>query len=432
MGVYGHPGNLSPTLDQIAGEGVIFDRVIAASSWTQPSMASLFTSRYPGAHRVIMNLYGLSTEDHQDPAFPILQDTFTTMAETLQSAGYLTGGFVANPLLRKEFGFSQGFDHYDISFAANTTPGDVVNAAAADWLAQRDAEKPFFLYLHYMDVHGPYNAPPAILDPLIEAVDRLPEKHELTLDERHGLTYLDMLPEKHTDPNRHQRLSRYREYWAARYDAGVREIDQHVGDLRVRLQKMGLWDEAYLVITSDHGEALCEHGHWAHGQSAHHPELHVPLFLRWSGVMPVGKRVRQTASLIDVLPTMINQLTIAAPPAIQGQSLLHFIEADDLIESMPVFAEGIVMGPEQRAVYVNQWKMLHNLRTASMSLYDVSKDPLEQTDLAAQQPERIRLFREMMKTQVKINADFAEGIETRVSPVSDEQRERLKALGYTD
>jgi arylsulfatase A-like enzyme len=155
LGSYCHEGGLCPTLDAIAAEGVIFDRVIAPSPWTQPSMASLFTSLYPAAHKVDLNLYGMPLARQAHPFLPTLNCVHQTLPELLQKNNYLTAGFIANPLLRERYGFGQGFNHYDVSFAADDTPGTVVNQAAEEWLRDRDPGKPFFLYLHYMDVHSP-------------------------------------------------------------------------------------------------------------------------------------------------------------------------------------------------------------------------------------------------------------------------------------
>jgi len=432
LGVYGHRGGLSPTLDEIAAEGVTFDRLIAPSSWTQPSIASLFTSRYPSAHKVMMNLHGLSAAAKESPAFPVLRDDLNTLAELLQREKFLTGAFVANPLILEQYGFAQGFDHYDTSFALDTTLRGGINEAAADWLAQRDTGKPFFLYLHYMELHATYDAPAAFLNPLLEGVEALPDKHELNRTEREALGYLDSIPEQYADVERHRRLSRYREYWVARYEAGLVEFDHRLADLRSRLQKMDLWEDAYVVITADHGEALLEHGHWAHGWSAHHPELHVPLLIRWKGVLPANQRVGQTASLIDVLPTLLDQLNLPLPIGIQGQSLLQYVGVDDAVEAGPVFAEAVALGPEQRAVYAHPWKLIHNLQTSKKSLYQIENDPLEQDDLADDYPQRVAILVELIRDQIKVNAQFAAGAETQVVPVTEQQRQRLKALGYTD
>jgi len=152
----------------------------------------------------------------------------------------------------KEYGFAQGFDHFDALLANNPIPGTAVNAAALAWLAQRQTKQPLFLYLHYMDVHGPYEAPPDVLDPLIEAVERQPNKHLLSADEAGRLGYLRVLPRAMTDQARHERLAQYREYWEARYAAGVRQADHAVAELREKLSSLGFWQNAYVIVTADH------------------------------------------------------------------------------------------------------------------------------------------------------------------------------------
>ena len=258
LGAYGHPGGHSPTLDALADESVVFDLAIAQAPWTQPSMASLFCSYYPSVHKVT-DYGGTFDSIHKEgPKVAILNESFVTMPEVLQAAGYSTGAFVANPFILAEFGFAQGFDHFDASFAKNTTPGSVVNDAAIAWLCKREADKPFFCFLHYMDVHGPYNAGPEFLDPILDKVEELPNKRKLSEAEINKLDYLKQLPNVYTNRNRHEELGDYQEYWAARYDAGIREVDFHISQLRAKLKEIGLWQDVYLIVTADHGEALAE------------------------------------------------------------------------------------------------------------------------------------------------------------------------------
>lgn len=347
LGCYGHPGGLSPAIDRIASEGALFEQVMAPAPWTQPSIASLFSSYYPEVHGVLD--YGEAYRALYDgqEKLAVFEDSFATLAERLTDAGYATAAFVANPFILEEFGFAQGFAHFESNFALNTTPGSTVNEAALAWLGQRDPDRPVFLFLHYMDVHGPYDAPPEILGPLLDEVETSPEKLRLTDAQQKSLGYLARLPTVYNDLARHERLGVYREYWAARYEAGVRQADRHIGELGRRLGDLGLWDESLVVVTSDHGEALMEHGHWDHGYSLHGPELNVPWILRLPASVPAGERVGRTAGLLDVMPTLLELLGLPIPDGIEGRALLGDSAAAD--EPRAIFASGVKHGDDQHS-----------------------------------------------------------------------------------
>ena len=431
IGVYGHARGITPTVDSIAADGVVFDRLIAQAPWTQPSIASLFCSRYAGVHKVVNYRQAFRATFEGEEKVVVFDDSFETLAESLQARGYATAAFVANPYILREYGFAQGFDHFDSSFAKNTTPGNVVNEAAVAWLEQRDLQQPFFVFLHYMDVHGPYSAAPHFLTPLLDAVESRPDKHRLSEKESKELKYLRNLPKVYqSDRKRHMRLYPYREYWAARYEAGVRAVDHFVGELRARLTEMGLWDRAYVIVTSDHGEALCEHGLWEHGWSVHHTDLQVPLILRWPGVLPGGKRVRHILRLIDLMPTILDQLRLAKPDGVQGFSLSPYIAGRPPSRPVIAFAEAVKLGAEQKAVYVGNWKLMVTPSTRRRQLYNIADDPLEQNDLAAQAQGRLEQLTRILTEQVSLNARIAEGFEPNAADLTPEQRERLKSLGY--
>lgn len=434
VGAYGHAPSLTPTIDAVASEGVTIERAVAQAPWTQPSVASLFSSYNPSVHRVFSYRQIPAPKPDGDATHEVavFSAEFQTLAECLQAGGYVTGGIVANPFTLAEYGFAQGFDHYDTTMAdrENLASGDVVNEAALTWLSQRDPSKPFFLYLHYMDVHGPYNAGPEFVDRLLNIVEGTSNKRLLTPRERSQLGYLGKLPPNCPNPQKHQRLKRFREYWVARYEAGIREFDHHFADLRARLSEMDLWDDTYVIITSDHGEALCEHGLWSHGYTTHHTDLHVPLILRWPSRLPTGKWISGTVRLIDVMPTVLSQLSLPVPDGIQGVSLVPLIGDQPLPEPLPALAEGVKIGPKQQAIYYDDWKLIVSLETGRRQLYNLYDDYAEQFDLSVREAERVNTLSTMLEQLTEANdrlaVDFASGRAT----LPAEQVERLKSLGY--
>jgi arylsulfatase A-like enzyme len=432
LGRYGRVPSITPTIDAVADEGVTFERPIAQAPWTQPSIASMFSSYNPSVHRVFS--YRQVPKSPGDAAHKVVvfRDDFQTLAECLKEGGYETAAFVANPFVLEPYGFAQGFDHFDTSMASPEAlvSGDVVNEAALTWLDQRDVSKPFFLYLHYMDVHGPYDAGPEYVDDLLDEVEKNPAKRLLTPVERSQLGYLRALPKDCPNPQKHQRLMRFREYWIARYEAGVREFDDHFASLRASLSELGLWDDAYVVFTADHGEALCEHTLWSHGYSTHHSDLHVPLILRWPGELPSGKWVSGTVRLIDVMPTLLTQLSLDIPYGIQGASLLSLIDGKPLVEPLVTIAEGVKIGPQQRAIYRNYWKLMVTLETGRKQLFNLYDDYDELIDLSVREPDRVTELSAVLDNQVEVNARLAVEFASDRVTVPAEEVERLKSLGY--
>lgn len=431
LGTYGDQRGLSKTFDDIAAEGVVFEHAIAASPWTQPSVASLFCSYYPGVHQVLSFQHAVNATRGNEQRIAVFSDVFVTLGELLQERGYATAAFVANPFILPPFGFAQGFDHFDASFASNNAPGSLVNQAANDWLEHRKLDQPFFLYLHYMDVHGPYDSRPDFLADLLDVVDQLPNKQRLSEQQLSELAYLRRLPSKVTDPDRHERLAVYREYWVARYEAGIREMDLHLADLKARLSAMNLWGDAYVILISDHGESFYEHGYWDHGQSLHQSELHVPLVFRWPDVLPPGQRISHTVSLIDVMPTIAEQLDMPQIEGIQGISLAPlFKDPDPLSPRQPVFAEGVKYKPELKALFWGDWKTIFNIQNDNPLLFNLTEDPREQYNRAGTQQQQVQKLHTALARQLETNNRLGAEVPARYSHLTPEQLEQLRSLGY--
>lgn len=430
LGSYGRAGELSPMMDDLAREGVLFERTIASSSWTLPSVASYFCGLYPTVHKVTSYQEALRSARGGAGRVRYFADEFVTLAEVLLANGYATAGFSANPFITPKYGFAQGFEYFDASFAANETRGDVVNQAAFNWLAQRDRDRPFFMYLHYMDVHDPYKADQRYVNPLIDAVEKLPGKRLLTQAEtkRHR-PYFSKSAVAYRGSPRHERLFQYAEYWQARYDAGVPQVDQFLTELRTNLVELGLWDDAYVVLTADHGESLGEHLIWAHGLSAHQDQLHVPLILRWPEKLPAGKRIAQTVRLFDILPTLLAQLRLTPVENIQARSLVDLIRGQTS-QSLPAFAEAVKRRPGEKALVVDQWKLLAYTDEQRYELYDLDADPTEQHDLAEQLPGKVAQLKQLLEQQMALNAQRGAGVKIRYAEMTPAELERLRALGY--
>lgn len=437
LGSYGYRRKLTPTMDAIAAEGVRFARAIAPAPWTLPSIGSVMTCVGPAAHRANNFRVVDSMDRGRTPTVPVLDDSFVTLAEALRAAGYETAGFSANKFIKPEYGMAQGFEHFDAGFAANTVPGKLVNDAALRWLdARPDDRRPLFLYLHYMDVHGPYEAEPRFADPLLAEVDALPERRPMPPRVFARINpYLRKPPPETDDPTRWDRLRLTYDYWEARYDAGVAECDWHLGRLVEQLEQRGLWDEALVILTADHGEALGEHDWWEHGYTQFQTDLHVPLILRYPGVLPAGRVAPQTASLMGLAPTIYDLLGIPLAPNVQGVSLLGHIAGAPDVQAL-AFADGIKYGPRQMAVVRDNWKLMVQSIPRSggqvrQMLFDLDADPGEMRELSASEPDRAGELLALLMDFVSECKSIRPGVEQRrVAPTPEELR-ALEAVGYT-
>lgn len=443
LGAYGHPGHLTPTIDALASEGVLFENCAAPAPWTLPSISSMFCSYYPSVHKATTYRADPEDESGRERRVSIFDvgNRLLTIPKFLKQQGYATGAVSANPFIKQEHGFGGGFDWW-----ADRLPsegGEAINAAAFGWLDGRgDSKVPFFLYLHYMVVHGPYDAPPKFLDPLVEEVEKDPGRR-LTPPEFNRLSRSIRRPPKHeTDRARFNHLKWYRNYWVARYEAGVREMDQVLSRLIDYLEAHHLWDSAYVILASDHGQGLCEHGFWSHGSSQFQTDLHVPLALRWPGVLPGGKRVSHRVRLIDLLPTLVDQLRGTMPSDLQGESLMPLILDQPGVANRIAFAESrkgaLESGHEQKAIFNGSWKLTRTTKKkgspdiveTTYSLYNITDDPGELNDLAASQLEKVAELRKLLEEQIKRNSVLQRGVIAADHVLSDEAVRRLEALGY--
>ena len=439
VGSYGQAGNPTPVIDRIANEGMVFEHCAAAAPWTLPSMASMFVSVYPDVHQ--MTGFVVTPGSERISVDSRLRTDFLTLAERLRESGYQTAGFSANPFIRAELGFAQGFDYFDSRFASNSTDGSVVSGLALSWVRRhRDPKRPLFLYLHYMDVHGPYDAHARFMTPLVGAVERSVGISGAMTDVVGVLpSYLDRPVSNDVDGSRHRRLRGFRDYWVARYKAGVMQVDANLQRLISGLESIDVWDQSLVILTADHGEALGEHGMWDHGFSLFETDLHVPLIVRWPGHVAGGLRNSTRVSLVDVLPTVLNAVGIGTGNGIDGE-VVSFAEAETEVRERPRLAFGVKNDSRTIALFEGNMKLVVSRsgptgeggrpeRTES-ALFALDEDPNERRNLAKDRP---RLVGEML-TQLRsfYSARVATSFMGPAQPTEIEEgiRDSLESLGY--
>ena len=305
LGCYGYPRDTSPHIDRLAREGALFEYAIASTSWTLPSHMSMFTSLYDSLHGVEDSRKRLVI-DH-----PLL-------AEVMKEAGYRTAGFYSGPLLHPGYGFVHGFEEYvnctsypwageqEIKeFVAqrrktrSLAKADITNPRIYEkvtgWMEEKMKE-PFFLFIHYWDVHYDYIPP----DPYDKMFD---PGYEGELDVRE----LEGNESIHADMARGDL-----EHLIALYDGEIRWTDEWIGRLMEMLRTKGLLDRTLIVLTADHGEEFFEHGAKGHGKSLYDETIRVPLIVRLPGVVEAGLRISQQVRTIDIYPTVLDIARVGA------------------------------------------------------------------------------------------------------------------------
>jgi len=305
LGVYGNAPDVSPRIDALAKDSVVFDQVLALSPWTLPSHMTMLTGLDPVAHGVLRAGYVLSTR-------------VTTLAEALRAAGFRTAAFTDGGFVHHGFGFGQGFEIYRDA----VNPETMVNGfarllpEALEWMNSTRHEDSF-VFIHTFDVHSPYqNGDP-------EVIARFREQPS-------GPGPLDYLLHRFGFLH-HQKQQRIPEYGRMSellhdYDAGVFEADRGVGQVLDLLEETGRLEDALVIVTSDHGESFGDHGVLVgHGVALTDDQLRVPLVLRLPGREGAGRRLDTLADLSDLMPTVLESMHVPVPAEVQGESLLGLL-----------------------------------------------------------------------------------------------------------
>jgi arylsulfatase A-like enzyme/Flp pilus assembly protein TadD len=374
---YGYTGVATPNLDALAAESFVFKDAVSHVPLTMPAHTSIMTGLLPPSHGVPEN------------GSYILDSKVTTLAEILAAKGYATGGFVSSFVLDARWQLNQGFGTYFDNFTVpdfhEGNPGLIqrrgaeTEAQAEDWIGNNKGH-PFFAWVHFYDPHQPYDPP---------------------------------------EPFK-------RRYAKNLYDGEIAYTDEVMGRLLARLRQWGVLDKTLIVVTSDHGEGLGDHGEKTHGVFVYDTTLHIPLFVR----LPRGKHADVTGVVrhVDIAPTLLDWLGLAAPEPMQGRSLIPLLEGK---EQQP----RVAYSETQYSSLHYGWSPLFSVTTARYKyiqaprpeLYDRTADPRETRNLAAERPELARLLKDDLDGALREATRTATAQQV---PIDAETEEKLRALGY--
>lgn len=416
----GNPVPQTPFLDRMARRGVVFSEASAPSSWTPPSMASLFTGLHPSSHGIVSGVAAESGHVVQ----PTLPASVGLLAESFQQAGYTTVGVPSNRHLAASLGFGRGFDFYygqadflDAGQVNAEVRRQLASAFGPDW-RQRWKQRTF-LWIHYLDPHDSYQAREPWISVYAPGYRQDPAAYPSSL------AILDLARRLAQAPSRPKLISRI---WPL-YRSEVSYVDEQLGHLAGEL---GLDDDVLLAVVADHGEDIQTPMEIGHAFSLDETLLRVPFLVRWPRAFGSSARcIGGPVDLLDVYPTVAELLGLGTPAGLQGQSLAPLLLHPGRGRASPRLLHAELHSPKPRmdALRDGRWKLV--LRAGPperFSLFDLAADPAERTDLAAQLPERVRdLARSMRawRSALPLHAP----LESRAFK-DDELRQQLEGMGY--
>lgn len=431
LGCYGYEKGTSPAIDAFAAEGALFEDCLSTAPWTLPGHATMLTGMYPSTHGVKMH----------ETALP---DDVPSLSTLLKRAGKRTMAVVnSHNIGTLKYGLSQGFDEFqyvpEIAETGEFTPegapkvmivnrGRLVTKVAREMITKA-ADEPFFLFLHYYDVHTDFTARPEYEERFVEAYDGKLNSNGLTPQ----LSGYRKRGESITDDDAR--------WLRQKYDAEIAQLDDVLKGFFGFLEKEGLKENTLVIITSDHGEEYGEHGGALHGRSQYQELLAIPLILRGPGV-PAGTRFAQSVSLIDVVPTVLRLSGVRLGHEIDGLDASLAWRAPEGWPKRFLYGEAdhntwITHEGERnkhidvtRMVRMGDDKLHFNKVTGRFELYDIASDPFEQKDLLLADPGEVIAARvELLKTQLQRFMQN-EGTGKPLPPVPKEEAAKLEQLGY--
>ena len=423
LGVHGYERDTTPVLDALGRNGILFERAHAHAPWTFPSVASLLTGLLPTSH-------GASyAQDDGEYVTQAISDELETVAEILRDAGYTTAAFVTNPLLKSYSGLSQGFELYRDDFvsvarrrglpwAKDEMRAENVHREVLSWLDE-SPRGPLFVYLHYIDLHGPYLEPKPF-DPDREIPSRA-RAEGARLSGRHPELARDL------------------------YDGELRHLDREIGRFLEELESRGLLQDSVVIVTSDHGEEFGDHGGHGHGHTLYEEQLHVPLIVARTRAVPFQRRIETPVGHIDILPTLAELAGVEAASELPGESLLPAIEGASLprraiLSEMdnrgrpawnakpgdPVVSYALLDSDLRKYVFASDGPYDADAPADAVreQRFDLKRDPGEARPLLEESPPGEAKLAGVLARALSLRHD------SRPVTIDGETRDRLAALGY--
>lgn len=410
LGCYNPQSSASPHIDSFAQDGVVFGRAYSPSSWTRPSVASLFTGACAPYHGAVGRR-------------GFLARTPDTLAQILKKAGWRTEGYVTNGNVAAELGFDRGFDRY-VYLPENPDASNVYSSSEEllDKIAPAldRLDRPFFLYIHQSDPHAPYTPPAGLAGRFI------PSGAEPVSG---GMEVFRKLVYRAITPSRSQV-----EYLHGLYRAEVAAADAGFRKFLNMLKEKGFYENSLIFFVADHGEEFYEHKGFGHGGTLYEEQVRVPLIVRYPGGAPSG-RVETPVSIVEIPATVLDYLGLAVPPHMRGKSLTALAGLNGSTTPAPLYMHEVLDKVEKEAVLDWPMKLVRNInrtnqwgdRVVGWEMYDLSEDPAEQRPVSIGR----NITRRVLKKELaRLRKKYSPPSEIEKARMSPELKKRLEALGY--
>ena len=355
VGCYGYPLDTSPNIDAFAKDAVRLTHVTPSTSWTRPSVATLWTSTQPSVH---------GAEDRPD----MLRENLPSLAAQLGAGGLETHCFMTNPNCIPVWGFGRDFHRFRDGGTADWTDSDDADVAI-DTL--RDvAGRPWYAYVHTMGPHEPYDPPEAFQKQFVPSM------------------YADRDPAPE-----HQKA-------LALYDGEIAYTDQQFGRLIAVMKERGIYDHALIIVLADHGEEFWDHGGISHGNTLYEEQLRVPFLVKLPGNACAGEVRDGLAEFVDIAPTILDAFGLASDSRFQGASMLGMIQGDGT--SKPMAYASLSLGDKlQRAAKSHVYKYIDDVARQEKLWFELTRDPGETAPLEVPPEEALPLARYALATAMR-------------------------------
>ena len=423
LSVWGHDRTTDPALARLAGDAVVFETVASQASQTLLSHKSLFAAKYP--LRIVQDVTGASFGDlgaieparANDFLVNALSRARGSLVDALRAQGYLTAAFTDGGWLRSRFGFDDGFDHYDDQ--GGHLAGILPRARA--WI-DRHREGSFFLFIHAYDVHKPFWS----REPFNSRYCRDHSRHvdlERRLSKR-SFAKLSLSPGDIAGIADH-------------YDGGIQSADAYLGELFDYLERQGIYRDSLIVVTSDHGESLGEHGLVGHG-ALYLEQVHVPLIIKFPAGAIAARRVGEPVELLDVMPTVLDVCAAEVPDGLDGRSLLplirdgaphrRFLTSQIHFKALP----DLISNPVKRSIWQpGRWLVVVDGRSGHWETFNLAEDPKGLRDVSGEEPPQARALLEILRRAESTTAAGSFSIPQAVD-LDEQTRRELRSLGYLE
>jgi len=427
LGIYGYSRDTSPNIDRFARESTVFTESRSQASCTYPSVNSLLTSRYPEAF-----LNQPEREGEVDMGIPA---GIETAAEILARAGYRTLAISGSPIVRgpsnpsdhnKIGGFERGFDVFEsvdckgenCSWDHKPHAAQLNERAFFHLNALSRGDSPFFLYLHYMDVHDPYGPPG-------EKFRKFSRSHESSLD---WIRAGNPNPIANMLSGQGESVAYGEEdlaHLVALYDDEIFYFDKMFDELLEELEDTDLLEDTIVILVSDHGEAFLEHETIKHCHTLFDNEIKSPLIINVPELTVAGLR-DQPVGNIDVLPTVLDYLGVERDGlGLMGQSLRPMIDNAGPVERTIYSSQ-----TNFRSLYDGRFKLIFDVKTFEAKLYDLHADPAEERDFSDVHVAHSSQLRDrLVETAAGLSGDSRDSLES-AARIGEETEEHLRAIGY--